>query len=57
MTRVILLVFFLNACSLESASKKLSVSDPKLSDNLTIEEFEIKLKEYALGNEYPNIDN
>ena len=33
------------------------VSDIKFSDNLSFEEFKIKLEEYALNNPYPNIDD
>ncbi len=57
MIRVIFLFIFLNACSLEYSKKNASVPDLKFSDNLSIEEFKIKLKEYSLNNKYPDIDN
>tara|TARA_Y100001970_G_C14127595_1_gene799862 strand:+ start:1138 stop:1311 length:174 start_codon:yes stop_codon:yes gene_type:complete len=57
MRKILLLIFLLNACSIETNKKDLLISDPKFSDNLSIEDFKIKLKQYALSNEYPNIDN
>tara|TARA_B100001121_G_C18497385_1_gene530284 strand:+ start:611 stop:784 length:174 start_codon:yes stop_codon:yes gene_type:complete len=57
MRKILLLIFLLTACSIETNKKDLLISDPKFSDNLSIEDFKIKLKQYALSNEYPNIDN
>ena len=57
MRKILLLIFLLTACSIETNKKDLLISDPKFSDNLSIKDFKIKLKQYALSNEYPNIDN
>tara|TARA_B100001121_G_C18288881_1_gene434301 strand:- start:95 stop:268 length:174 start_codon:yes stop_codon:yes gene_type:complete len=57
MKRLLLFIILLNACSLETSKKDFLISEPKFSDDLSIEEFKTKLKQYALNNEYPNIDN
>ena len=57
MKRLLLFIILLNACSLETSKKDFLISEPKFSDDLSIEELKTKLKQYALNNEYPNIDN
>ena len=49
---LILIMFFLLSCS--SVEKQNNVV---FFDNTTLEEFEIKLNEYAEKSSYPNIDN
>tara|TARA_B100001057_G_scaffold15438_1_gene14674 strand:+ start:1232 stop:1393 length:162 start_codon:yes stop_codon:yes gene_type:complete len=46
-----IILFFLTSCS--SAVIK---NDINFSENLTFEEFKIKLDEYSKNNLYPNID-
>ena len=57
MLRIIILIFFLlTGCSYDQTKKVNNVSQIKFSDDLTIEEFKIKLEEYSNNNSYPNID-
>tara|TARA_B100001121_G_C18473601_1_gene519098 strand:- start:156 stop:317 length:162 start_codon:yes stop_codon:yes gene_type:complete len=48
---LILIMFFLLSCS--SVEKKNNIV---FFDNMTLKEFEIKLKEYVEKSSYPNID-
>jgi len=51
------LIFLLMiGCSTNHNAKNNNI-DIKFSDNLSLEEFKIKLKEYANNSPYPNIDN
>ena len=57
MLRIIILIFFLlTGCSYDQTKKVNNVSQIEFSDDLTIEEFKIKLEEYSNNNSYPNID-
>jgi uncharacterized protein YcfL len=57
MLRIIILIFFLlTGCSYDQTKKVNKVSQIEFSDDLTIEEFKIKLEEYSNNNSYPNID-
>lgn len=49
---LILLIFFLTSCSSNSIR-----GDFDFSNEISFEEFKIKLLEYAENNPYPNIDN
>ena len=58
MLRVIILIFFLlTGCSYDQAKKVNNVSQIEFSDDLTIEEFKIKLEEHTKNSPYPSIDN
>ena len=58
MLRIIILIFFLLiGCSYDQTKKVNNVSQIEFSDNLTIEEFKIKLEEHTKNSSYPSIDN
>ncbi len=46
------IVFFLNSCT-----SNISRVDFNFSDEMSFDEFKIKLEEYAKNNPYPNIDD
>ena len=48
----IIAIFFLASCSSNNFKKNIN-----FSDEMSFEEFRIKLKEYAIINPYPNIDD
>ena len=53
--KLLFLILFLSGCS--GNSEKLNLqNDFQFNDNLSFEEFKIKLDEYAIKNPYPNID-
>ena len=49
-----LILFFLQSCVLNGEKESF---DLDFSDNMTFQEFQIKLDEYARNNPYPNIDD
>jgi hypothetical protein len=54
----LLIIFFLTAsCSMNNDKLKNNFSDINFSDDMTFEEFQNKLEEYAENSPYPNIDN
>tara|TARA_B100001057_G_C22790596_1_gene927454 strand:+ start:1056 stop:1217 length:162 start_codon:yes stop_codon:yes gene_type:complete len=53
MNKFLILTFFL----LLSCSSTVSKNDFDFSDDMTFDEFRIKLDKYAENNPYPNIDN
>ncbi len=53
MNKLLILIMFV----LFSCSPKISNNDFKFSDDMTFNEFKIKLEEYSKNNPYPNIDN
>jgi len=56
--KIIILVFFLIAgCTYDQTKKKNINSNIKFSEDLSLEEFKNKLKEYSTNNPFPNIDN
>ena len=58
MLRGIILIFFLiTGCTYDQIEKKNNISNIVFSENLTLEEFKIKLEEYTNNSSYPNIDN
>ena len=57
MKKVLIIFFLLSACSLNNINKENSLSTLDFSENLTIEEFKLKLEQYANNSNYPNIDN
>ena len=56
MKRLLIIIIFITGCSSSNKELKNNLSDIKFSDNLSFEEFQIKLKEYAENNPYPNIN-
>jgi len=53
-----LIIFFLTAsCSMNNDKLENNFSDINFSDDMTFEEFQNKLEEYAENSPYPNIDN
>tara|TARA_Y100000996_G_C22156088_1_gene492524 strand:- start:184 stop:357 length:174 start_codon:yes stop_codon:yes gene_type:complete len=57
MKKILIIFFLLSACSTNQKTNKASLENLNFSDNLTINEFKIRLEEYALNSPYPNIDN
>tara|TARA_B100001741_G_scaffold305687_1_gene298206 strand:+ start:76 stop:249 length:174 start_codon:yes stop_codon:yes gene_type:complete len=57
MKKILIIFFLLSACSTNQKTNKTSLENLNFSDNLTINEFKIRLEEYALNSPYPNIDN
>ena len=58
MFRIIFLIFFLvTGCSYDQTEKKNNISNIDFSEDLTLEEFKIKLEEYTNNSFYPNLDN
>tara|TARA_Y100000996_G_C22517789_1_gene641137 strand:+ start:1056 stop:1229 length:174 start_codon:yes stop_codon:yes gene_type:complete len=57
MKKVLIIFFLLSACSSNNINKENSLSTLDFSENLTIEEFKLKLEQYANNSNYPNIDN
>ena len=54
----LLIIFFLTAsCSMNNNKLEKNFSDINFSDDMTFEEFQNKLEEYAENSPYPNIDN
>jgi len=54
---IILILFLLTGCSYDQTKKVNNVSQIEFSDDLTIEEFKIKLEEHTKNSSYPSIDN
>ena len=57
MKKVLIIFFLLSACSSNNINKENSLSTLDFSENFTIEEFKLKLEQYANNSNYPNIDN
>ncbi len=57
MKRFILIFLLLSGCVYNQNLKNNEVSDINFSDDLTLEEFKLKLEEYANNSPYPNIDD
>ena len=57
MKKILIIIIFFTGCSLNKNQLDNNLSDIKFSDNLTFEEFQIKLKKYAENNPYPEINN
>ena len=54
----LLIIFFLTAsCSMNNDKLENNFSDINFSDDMTFEEFQNKLEEYAENSPYPNINN
>jgi hypothetical protein len=57
MKRIFLIFFLLSGCTNNKTEKSNNLSNIIFSDNLSFEEFKIKLDEYAINNPYPNLDD
>ena len=57
MKRFILIFLLLSGCINNQNANINVVSDLNFSDDLTLEEFKLKLEEYANNSPYPNIDD
>ena len=57
MKRLILIFFLLSGCAYNQSQNNNNFSNIDFSDALTLEEFIIKLEEYAKNSPYPNIDD
>ena len=57
MKRFILIFLLFSGCVNNKNANIDVVSDIKFSDDLTLEEFKLKLEEYANNSPYPNIDD
>tara|TARA_B100000029_G_C17452619_1_gene915524 strand:- start:841 stop:1014 length:174 start_codon:yes stop_codon:yes gene_type:complete len=57
MKKILFIFFLLVSCSMNKQSKETNLININFSENLTIEEFKIKLEQYANNSQYPNIDN
>ena len=57
MKRIILIFLIITGCSYDKIKNKSNVSPIKFSDDLTLEEFKIKLKVYTENSSYPDIDD
>ena len=54
----LLIIFFLTAsCSMNNDKLENNISDINFSYEMTFEEFQNRLEEYAENSPYPNIDN
>ena len=59
MKKLILITLLLTSCTNYQTNKENNINNLSISfsDNLSIEEFKIKLEKYSYNNPYPNIDN
>ena len=57
MKRFILIFLLFSGCAYNQNTNINVVSDINFSDDLTLEEFKLKLDEYANNSPYPNIDD
>lgn len=57
MKKFLITVFFLSSCALNQENKQMNFQDLNFEDNLTLNEFKLRLEEYAENNSFPNIDN
>ena len=57
MKKIILTFFLLSGCSYNQTEVKDNFANVNFSNDLSFEEFKIKLENYAKNSPYPNIDN
>ena len=57
MKKLILIFILLSSCAYNQNQNNNNFSNIDFSDTLSLEEFIIKLEEYANNSPYPNIDN
>ena len=56
MKKLFIIIFFVSGCSSGKNEIRSNLSDINFTDNLTIEEFQNKLSEYAQNSPFPNIN-
>ncbi len=57
MKKLIMIFFLFSGCAYNQAENNYNSYDIKFSDDLSFEEFRIKLEVYATNAPYPDIDN
>ena len=57
MKRIVLLCLLITACSSNSSNQNIDILNNNFSQDLSLDEFKVKLAEYANKSSYPNIDN
>ena len=56
MKKLFLIFFFLSGCTYSVSEKRNIIPQISYSEDLSLEQFKIKLDEYSINNPYPNID-
>ena len=57
MKKLLIIIFLTASCSMNNDKLENNFSNINFSDDMTFEEFQNKLEEYAENSPYPNIDN
>tara|TARA_B100001741_G_C16507276_1_gene577820 strand:- start:525 stop:698 length:174 start_codon:yes stop_codon:yes gene_type:complete len=57
MKKFFLILLLLNCCSINETELKKDLPNINFSDDLSLDEFKVKLKEYANINPYPSVDD
>ena len=57
MKKILIIFIFISGCSTNKNQVSNNFFDIQYSENLSFEEFQIKLEEYTKNSPYPNIDN
>ena len=57
MKKLLFIIFLTASCSMNNDKLENNFSNINFSDDMTFEEFQNKLEEYAENSPYPNIDN
>ena len=57
MKRLLIVFFLITGCITNDNDFRKNASDIQFSDDMSFEEFKIKLEVYAINNPYPNIDD
>ncbi len=57
MKKYLIILIIISGCASNKDTSNIIFSDINFSDNLSFEEFKIRLEDYALNNPYPKIDN
>ena len=57
MKKILIIFFLLVSCATNQSQNKTNTSNFTFSENMSFEQFKIKLEEYAKNNPYPNINN
>ena len=57
MKKLLIIFFLTTSCSMNNDKLENNISDINFSYEMTFEEFQNRLEEYAENSPYPNIDN
>jgi len=57
MKRIIMIFFLFSCCTYNQTENTKNPPNINFSDDLSLEQFKIKLEDYANNSPYPNIDN